>query len=48
MSISPHLDPVAVAACHPRQLTVCAIGEVVQEVACDQVFGENVGAILPQ
>lgn len=48
MSIPPHLEAAAVAARHPRQLAVCAVREVVQVVACDQVFGVQVGAILSE
>lgn len=48
MSVPPHLEAVAVAARHPRQLAVCAVREVVQVVACDQVFGVQVGAILSE
>lgn len=46
MSISPHLEPMAVTACQSRQLAVCAIREVVQVMARDQVLGVHVGAIL--
>lgn len=46
MSISPHLEPMAVATRHARQLTISAVREVVQEVASNQVFGVLVRAIL--
>lgn len=46
MSVPPHLETVAVATRHCWQLPIDAIGEIVQEVAGDQVFGEHVGAVL--
>lgn len=46
MSISPHLEPMAIATRQSRQLAVCAVREVVQVVAGDQVFGVHMGAIL--
>lgn len=46
MSVPPHLEAVAVATRQPRQLTVCAVREVVQVVAGDEVLGEHVGTVL--
>lgn len=46
MSVPPHLEPVAIATHQPRELTVCAVREVVQVVASDQVLSVHVGSIL--
>lgn len=48
VSISSHLKAAAVATRHAREKAVSAVGEVVQVVAGDEVFGGHVGTVLSE